>query len=190
MRRIGPRAVGAAALALLAFAGTVEGPPRAHAGPPPPPPKIPPGSVTLTFKADQEHRAPIKGGDPGLAGRTWGYWGRLTSLDAYQVSGSYRATCVWLANPTWGSRPKQRDSRMDCTVLMSFRASAAPIATPNGGTMVAQGLVRRPANKENLFARSSSRQVAIVGGTGRFLGRRGSMDLRSAPTKITVSLVP
>jgi len=150
---------------------------------------IPTGEGTLTFKADLEARAPIKGGKPGTPGRTWGYWGRLTSTDSYALSGSYRATCVWLANSAWAADPKKRDSRMSCTLVMSFRADSSPPGTPNGGSLVAQGLIRRPKHKDTLFKSGSARQLAIVGGTGRFLGRLGSVDLGGAPDNISVSLV-
>jgi hypothetical protein len=139
---------------------------------------------------DQQHRAPIEGGDPGKPGRTWGYWGKLAGVMGTTRSGNYRATCSWLADSDWGDRPKQRDSRMLCTVLFSFRALPAPSYVRNGGGLVAQGLVRRPPGKETLFAHPSTRKLAITGGTGPYSGARGYADFADAPASIKITLLP
>jgi hypothetical protein len=180
MRRTACRVAGAALLALVALAGPWSAFAAAAGSP-----------TYLYFKPDQGHRAPIKGGEPGEAGRTWGYWGKLIGISTNPaLSGSYRATCTWLANLGWGNRPKQRDSRMLCTVLLSFQAIPAAPYTPNGGSLVAQGLVKRPPKKENLLAHPSTRKLAITGGTGPYSLARGYADFGKAPMEIKITVLP
>ena len=62
-------------------------------------------------------------GPPGQPGRTWGYWGSFAGWRP----GSYRATCAWLADPTWGTTHGRRDNRVLCTVLLSF--CSGPVAS-------------------------------------------------------------
>jgi hypothetical protein len=199
MRSTTARIAGLAVPTVLAFLGVGAPAGSAHwaqTEKPPPGAPIPAVQVSFHLTADREDRVPIKGGKPGTAGRTAGYWGRLTSMDykasgSYNLSGSYQATCVGLANRVWGNHPERgdRDNRMSCTVVMSFSANPAPPAAPNGGSLVVQGLVVRPPDKDTLFKHSSTRKLAVVGGTGRFLGRRGSLDLAGAPHDIKVSLL-
>jgi hypothetical protein len=178
MRRTALRVGGVAFLALVAVAGRWSA-------------AAPAQGATQTYyfqpTSGYQHRAPIKGGEPGTPGRTWGYWGRLTGINGTPMSGSYRATCAWLADLNWGNRPKQRDSRMLCTVLLSFRAIPASPYDPNGGSLVLQGLVKRPPKKETLFANPSKRKLAITGGTGPFNAARGFADFSKAPTQIKIT---
>jgi hypothetical protein len=126
----------------------------------------------------------IKGGEPGKAGRTWAYWGKFTGSE----SGSYRATCVWLGDMSW-------DNRLMCTVLLSFRARPGGVNEPNGGGLVAQGLVSRPHKPDavykpdGLFKHPSKRQLAIMGGTGPYKGMWGYASLRGAPGNISIQLI-
>jgi hypothetical protein len=184
MRRTALRVGGAALLALVAMAGRWSAPEPAHAA-----------TVSYYFKPTPgyQHRAPIKGGEPGTPGRTWGYWGRLDGIQNKNplntpTSGSYRATCVWLADLMWASDPKKRDNRMLCTVLLSFHAlpTSSPYV-PNGGSVVLQGLVKRPPKKETLFANPSARLLAITGGTGPFKEARGFAELSKAPAEIKIT---
>jgi hypothetical protein len=184
MRRTALRVGGAALLALVAMAARWSAPEPAHA------------AVSYKFMPTPgyQHRAPIKGGEPGTPGRTWGYWGRLDAIPGNPPdiprSGSYRATCVWLADLMWKSDPKKRDNRMLCTVLLSFHAmpTSSPYV-PNGGSVVLQGLVKRPPKKETLFAHPSARLLAITGATGAFKAARGGFaELSHAPTEIKITL--
>ena len=129
-------------------------------------------AVNLTVQ--REHYAVIVGGPPGKPGRLWGYWGRFTGT---VESGSYRATCAWLADRSWGANPTKRDRRYLCSVVLSFRARANPPGSPLGGSLVAQGLIDRPHAPAGLFAKSSDRPLAITGGAGRYAGRHGSATL-------------
>jgi hypothetical protein len=121
------------------------------------------------------HRIVIKDGPPRAAGRSWGFWGTVEG----DRSGSYRATCVWLANDHWGPGDAV-DNRMTCTLVLSFRAQqpAGP-GIRNGGSLVAQGLINRPPGTSPLFLQASQRRLAITGGTGPFESGRGYIDLRT-----------
>src|SRR5829696_115462 len=124
--------------------------------------------VTLTVQS--ERRAPIVGGEPGMEGRTIGYWGTFTFPDESPQGdgrGSYRATCSWLASHDgWSeSNPNKRDNRILCTIVLSFRATGGAV-DPLGTTLVAQGLMLRPREKHGLFTRPSARRLPITGATG------------------------
>jgi hypothetical protein len=145
--------------------------------------------LSLNFTVEHESRAPIKGGASGTPGRIWGYWGRLKVEPYYHLSGSYRATCAWLADKAWKADPHRRDNRMSCTVEISFRSvPTTVVARRNEGSLIAQGLIKVPPGKDTLFSHGSTRRLAIVGGSGSFVGRRGTIDLGGAP-QISVSLV-
>jgi hypothetical protein len=136
--------------------------------------------VNLTVQT--EHYAVMVPGPPGKAGRLWGYWGRFTGTE----SGSYRGTCAWLADPSWGLDPTKRDWRYLCTVVLSFRARAQPPGPPIGGSLIAQGLINRPHAPDGLFAQSSDRPVAITGGAGRYKGRYGWATLNGGTINIVL----
>jgi hypothetical protein len=112
-------------------------------------------------------------GGPNNAGRTVGYWGDLSG----SKTGSYRATCVWLANPRWPhSQKHKQDNRFACTIFLNFWT---PTANQDGGGLVLQGLVRRPKAGETLFEYPSNRQLAVTGGTGDYQGAQGWADLKT-----------
>jgi hypothetical protein len=166
-------------------------------------PGVPPAAASplpLTLKAKDEDHAMLGEASPGGA-RLWGYWGKLTKPTFHNPAGydwgSYRATCAWLAEPSWGAHPEKhyRDNRLFCTVVLSHRHGPGGRTTPHGGSLVAEGLVRMPEATEGLFVRahecSSSRQarllpkcwprtLAITGGTGDFEGVLGHVDLTKA----------
>jgi hypothetical protein len=169
MRRIALRLAGAAVLVSVTAATQAVPPAQAST------------VVNLTFQ--QERYAVIVPGPPGKAGRVWGYWGRFTGTE----SGSYRATCVWLANKSWATDPKKRDRRYFCSVVLSFRARPNPPGPDLGGTLIAQGLINRPRAPAGLFARGSDRPLAITGGAGRYAGRQGSATLQDS--KLAIVLV-
>ena len=122
--------------------------------------------IDLTVKS--EDRAPIVSGDPGAEGRTIGYWGKFVFTLDPQRTGSYRATCSWLApQEGWTGNSSKRDNRIFCTIVLSFRAIGAA-ADPLGTTMVAQGLMLRPKHKDGLFTRPSQRRLPITGATGSY----------------------
>jgi hypothetical protein len=159
MRRIASRAAGALVLALA-----VSAPGTASA------------QQYVTFRPTDEHHAVIRAGRPGEAGRTWGYWGKLTLPASGARWGSYRATCSWLADQAWKDHPTRRDNRCLCTVILSF--------PQDNGSLVAQGLVRLPRGTDGLFAGASQpggtrrpEPLAITGGTGLYESMRGYVDL-------------
>ena len=163
MRRI-ERAVCALLLASTAAAATAPGASAADMS-----------DFAITITPHTEGRAVMVGGPHGHAGRTVGYWGQFSG----NRSGSYRATCVWLADPD----AVPRDSRLMCTIVLSFRAGPGGAGAPNGGTLVAQGLMLRPMDKGYLFTRGSRRPVPsaplprrtlpITGASGYFRGQQG-----------------
>jgi hypothetical protein len=105
-------------------------------------------------------------------------------------SGSYRATCVWLANHHWGSHDAV-DNRMTCQLLLSFKAlSTGGPGIRNGGSIVAQGLINRPSGTTGLFQRPSPRRLAITGGTGPYESSRGFIDLRAADLLDVIYTLP
>jgi hypothetical protein len=176
MRHSASIVAGAALLASVAAAGASAQPADAST------PRCPlPCSLNLT--PGQEGRVAIKGGAPGTPGRMWGYWGKFTGME----TGSYRATCVWLADMSWGPGV-MRDSRLLCTIVLSFRARSGGVNEPNGGGLVMEGLVRKPPGKDGLFEHPSDRQLAITGATGPYKGMWGHANLRAAPTNILIRL--
>jgi hypothetical protein len=173
MRRIA-RVAGAVSLALVAAA--VASPVSVAAGP-----------LNLDPVAGSERHVVMDDRGPGEAGRTWGYWGRFTGTE----TGSYRATCAWLAESHWGDDPKpdNRDNRLLCTVVFAFRFRAGSTAHSDGGSIVAHGLVKLPHGDAALFARSSWRRLAVTGGTAQYAGRAGSVDRRTHGKRIVISFV-
>jgi hypothetical protein len=175
MRRRALRIAGAALLAALAM------PAAAAAGPT--------GSVTLTLIENEAHHVEtfpeqqVEGfpDQPAwTSGRTVAYWGKFTSQNV--PPGSYRATCMWLANKYWpNSEQHKQDKRLSCTIVIAFKAPAAPPHEPSG--VVLQGLVRRPVGNGELFALGYRRQLAITGGSGDYSGVRGYANIR-LPWKI------
>jgi hypothetical protein len=170
-----PRSVGVALLLALTWAATMSA-----------------GAVTaraagLTLTVDQEGQTEITHRDFGVPGRTWGYWGRLSTANIpIKKWGSYRATCAWLA--TTGAPEKKRDNRFVCTVVFS---------AVNGGTLIAQGSMRMPRTDEYLFSRawrcSSARRplpagcgprpLAITGATTPYKSKLGyAVDLATQNT--------
>jgi hypothetical protein len=175
MRRI-ERVVGALLLASVAAAASAPGAFAADLS-----------DFEITITPETEGRAVMVGGPHGHAGRTVGYWGQFSG----DRSGSYRATCVWLADPN----AVPRDSRVMCTIVLSFRAGPGGAGTPNGGTLVAQGLMLRPEGKRNLFTRGSRRPtpstplprrtLPITGASGYFRGQQGVIAI-VAPTRVWI----
>jgi hypothetical protein len=142
----------------------------------------------LALVPASEDSVVIRDGGQGEAGRTWGYWGRFTG----SKTGSYKATCSWLAASHWGTdpNPNNRDHRLFCTIVFAFRKQAGDPAHSDGGSLVAQGLVKLPGANGKLFARRSWRKLAITGGTAPYVGRQGFVDRRGADGKIVITLVP
>ena len=66
-------------------------------------------SSTLYLTKSAAHHTQIYPRKPGpwIHGRDVGYWGKFTSPGTQ--GGSYRATCMWLANTQWPTNPKQDD---------------------------------------------------------------------------------
>jgi hypothetical protein len=175
MRRTGLRAAGAVLLALPAVAGP---PTSAHASATV---ATVQGLTVQGFGLDLTHgtghRVQIYPAGPGAwkPGRTLGYWGRFTGNE----TGSWRATCIWLADQKWPNSKKQ-DNRLFCTVILSFRAGLAGAPDPNASGLVLQGLVKRPPANGVIFEYPSNRQLAITGGTGKYKGAQGYADIRLA----------
>jgi hypothetical protein len=161
MRRIALSVAVATLLALVAAAGPSADPAGAK------------DPFTLTTTAPGPGVVMFPGG-PKKAGRTVGYWGKFTGVE----TGSYRATCVWLADPTWpSSTTHKQDNRFDCNIVLSFRGSGG---NTDGGGLVLQGLVKRPPANHVLFDYASPRQLAITGGTGDYQGAQGWADIQTA----------
>jgi hypothetical protein len=148
-------------------------------------PAAPPGSVTLDLIPTEARHVetfpdpPV----PWTAGRTLAYWGKFTSQNV--PPGSYRATCMWLANKYWPHSPKHKqDKRLSCTIVIAFKAQA-PDSEPSG--VILEGFVRRPVGGDEpfakeLFARGYGRQLAITGGSGAYSGAHGYASIRSSWT--------
>jgi hypothetical protein len=185
-------ALGIGVAALLAF---VAAPGVAPAQPLLTAPPLP-----LTLKAKDEKHAMLAEASPGGA-RMWGYWGKLTKPTFHNPAGydwgSYRATCSWLADPTWGPHPQNhyRDDRLLCTVVLSHRHGPGGKTAPHGGSLIAEGLLKMPKAADGLFVRAHEcssakkarllpscgpRTLAITGGTGVFEGVLGHVDLTKA----------
>ena len=171
MRPIG-RVAGAA---LLAWAAVAVAAPAAQAQDVP--------GAHFEIHIESQHRAAIVGGEPGHPGRTTGYWG---SFDG-DASGSYRATCTWLGEYAPDGQTSKRDPRLVCTILFSFRAEPGDALVPNGGSLVAQGLMLRPYLRNGLFTRESRRNpnlpkrtLPIIGASGSFRGKQGVIWIKGA----------
>jgi hypothetical protein len=182
VRRI---AIGVAGVVLLAIAALAAGLGQAQAQ----------AGISLPLTPSQERSVPLIRGKPGVPGRTWAYWGRFTSPDTPTTrgeSGSYRATCIWLANVAWKTNPAKRDPRLSCTLVLSFRACTRTggAFARNGGTLVLHGLVKRPKKGVGLLAGKSPRLLAIAGGTGAFDGALGSAALTGSPHYLAISAYP
>jgi hypothetical protein len=95
------------------------------------------------------------------------YSGTLTGTG---MSGDYRAKCVWLSGTT--------DGRILCDIVVNL----------GPGTLVLQGLVKRPATF--LFAAASDIQLAVTGGGGGYGGRRGYAEVKNAPAQLIITLMP
>lgn len=189
MRR---KALGIGRLALLVFvamAGVVQMQSPAAAS-----------AQAFKLNAEAEQHATLSAAAPGQ-GRLWGYWGKLARPTVHNPSGypwgSYRATCAWLADGSWGADPTKhdRDNRLFCTVVLSHRYGPGGRSAPHGGSIVAQGLMRMPADDQGLFVRAHEcssakkpqhvskcwpRRLAITGGTGAYEGLGGHIDLSIA----------
>lgn len=136
-------------------------------------------SIDLIVPATHEHSVLISAGQPAPVGQTWGYWGWLQRLTSTVTKwGSYRATCVWLAN--LGSA----DNRTMCTIVLSRGFPRPNGQKPKGGSLVAQGLVTLPLSNTGLFAAASARKLPITGGTGPYNGSRGRMTIQAGSITI------
>jgi hypothetical protein len=177
MRRTGLRVACASLLALAVV------PVAARALPP---------EIPLSLQPTDEHYVEIVQHGAGEPGRMWGYWGKLsktTSANPTGRWGSYRATCVWIADSSWtANEPTKRDNRFFCTVILSFRTLAGVPGAPHGGSIVAQGLMRLPHVNSGLFADASHPggmrrppKLAITGATGPYKSVvQGHVDVSSA----------
>jgi hypothetical protein len=172
MRRTALRVVGAPLLAVIAMLAPSLQPASARAGMTLA--TLPDVDLRVTSGEARKAEIPPGGGGPWHAGRTMGYWGKFTGLLTSET-GSYRATCTWLANKKWPTSPKQ-DPRFLCTVVLAF--VTPPGRDPDG--MVLQGLVRRPAGNGNLFEYGSARQLVITGGTGIYRGAYGVANIQQS----------
>jgi hypothetical protein len=168
MRRTALKVAGAALLAALAMAAA------AAAAPPP--------ALTLNLIEDEAHHVqtfPDTPPGPWTSGRTLAYWGKFTAQGA--PPGSYRATCMWLANKYWPhSDEHKQDKRLSCTIVIAFEAPHGAPGTPprEPSGLVLQGLVRRPVGDGELFATGYRRQLAITGGSGDYSGVHGYASIR------------
>lgn len=171
MRRTTLRLAGAALLAALAMAAPSSQTAGARAAAT----LAPTGGLTLDVTPGGGRQVEIfpGGGGPWNAGRTLGYWGKFTGSE----TGSYRATCIWLADKKWPHSKKQ-DNRLFCTILLGFEAGPPGTQDPNASGLVLQGLVKRPPVNDVLFEYGSTRQLAITGGTGDYKGAQGVADIQ------------
>jgi hypothetical protein len=128
----------------------------------------------LQHKAHHTRVYPREPG-PWIHGQTMGYWGKFTSPGT--LGGSYRGTCVWLANNKWPTSPKQ-DNRLSCTIVIAFELQSPPAQNPEASGVVLQGLVKRPVGSKQLFEEPSVRKLVVTGGTGAYGGAYGYADLR------------
>jgi hypothetical protein len=93
-----------------------------------------------------------------------GYSGDLT--DGNSDVGSYRATCVQLG--------ETGDARLSCNIVLSF--------THDASTLIAEGLVNRPAPNQGLFQATPPqdhpfRKLVVTGGTADYRLKQGSVGL-------------
>lgn len=175
MRRTALRVAGVALLAALTMATPSSELASGRVAMPSPQPD----EVDLYLKSEDAHHVPFpKEPGPWTAGRPVAYWGRFTNspnTDTSTVMGSYRATCVWLAEKHWPQSPKHKqDNRLSCTIVIGFKPLGGQL---NG--LVLQGLVKRPENDGELFQNQKGfkRELAIVGGTGMYRGAQGYADV-------------
>jgi hypothetical protein len=145
-------------------------------------------------KADHEQIYPATPG-PWTRGRTVAYWGRFKQQSgsaSSMVTGSYRATCIWLAARYWPNSPTHRqDNRLSCTIVLGF--------TPLGGqlsSLILQGLVKRPAldtqlsDDDELFSEGFKRDLAVTGGTGKYKAAHGVADIQVKWTMLITYALP
>jgi hypothetical protein len=126
----------------------------------------PSGGTTLMLTSTQEGATQLHANPRGM----WDYYGQLTNTNV-KLRGSYRALCAALEptpppapHPAFTGqvRASTTDSdRLTCTVVVLF----GDPATTDGGSMVIEGVLNKPAGSE-LFAASSARLLAVTGGTG------------------------
>jgi hypothetical protein len=105
-----------------------------------------------------------------------GYWGKLAPLSGPGLSGYYQAKCVGLTGTT--------DGRIVCDIVVNLGNGST------GGTLILQGLVKRPTPPHGLFAVASDIQLAVTGGGGGYSGRRGSAEIRGTTAGLVISLMP
>jgi hypothetical protein len=101
----------------------------------------------------------------------WGYWGQVNDTTK---KGSYRATCVRLG--------PHSDTRLNCNVAFNF---------DDKSSLIAQGLLDRPAPGAGLFAAASPRKLAITGGTAPdYEAKQGYADPKGTDPqgKVTIAL--
>jgi hypothetical protein len=177
MRRVALTVAGAALLCALAMAAPSSQPTSARAVGPSP---AQPHEVDLYLRPDDAHHMETFPNDPGpstwTAGRTVVYWGRFTNSPGTATSavmGSYRATCIWLAEKHWPHSAKHKqDNRLSCNVVIGFKPRDGQLSG-----LVLQGLVKRPEDDGQLFAKGFNREVAVTGGTGEYKGAQGYADV-------------
>jgi hypothetical protein len=92
------------------------------------------------------------------------------TLSGTGVSGDYRAKCIWLSGTT--------DGRILCDIVVNL----------GPGTLILQGLVKRPAS--GLFAAASNIQLAVTGGGGGYGGSRGYAEVKNTPASLVITLMP
>ena len=182
MRRTALRLAGVALVAAVAIVAPSLQPASARTGMT----LATPPDIALQVTSTKAHRVEIPpgAGGPWHAGRTLGYWGKFTRPMTSET-GSYRATCTWLANKKWPNSPKQ-DPRFLCTVVLAF--VKPPAQDPNG--LVLQGLVRRPVGNGDLFQDGSTRPLVITGGTGIYRGAYGIATIQPWMISISYDLAP
>jgi len=145
------------------------------------------GSLTLNLTLGKQGNVLMSPGGPNKAGRTWGYWGKFTGTR----TGSYRGTCVWLADKTWKAHNPKQDYRLACSIIFAFApVKPVPPSSKFGDAVVVEGLVRRPrvGDDPNLFQYPSFRELAVTGGTGKYRGQRGFVNA-TAPNIIAITFM-
>jgi hypothetical protein len=155
-------ALGAAAAALLVVAAVAFGAGGAATQLPPPPALKPSDERTVS---EHERGQELQG-----------YWGKLTPLSGSGPTGYYQAKCVWLKGTT--------DGRILCDIVVNLGSGSM------GGTLILQGLVKRPTPPHGLLADASNIQLAVTGGGADYKGRRGSAEIRGTTGGLVISLTP
>jgi hypothetical protein len=144
-------------------------------------------------KADHEQTYPATPG-PWTRGRTVAYWGRFKQQSGSapsMVTGSYRATCIWLAARYWPNSPTHRqDNRLSCTIVLGFRPLDGKLSS-----LILQGLVKRPALDDELlddelFSEGFKRDLAVTGGTGKYSAAHGVADIQVKWTMLITYALP